>query len=74
VVEALIVLVASGVGGGHIWVKPGSVGSQVTLSCAYLVDSPRYKLPQFPESVWGEAGGVEVLGGCGVFGSPFFEE
>ena len=74
VLEAFIVLLGPGAGGWCVLVEPGSVGGQVIFPGTHLVDPPHYELPQSHEGVWGEAGGVGVVGGSGVFSRLFLEE
>jgi len=50
------------------------MGGQVALRCSHLMDSPCQELLQPHDRVWGEGGGVFVVRGCGVFGSPVLEE
>ena len=50
------------------------MGSQVTLRCSHLMDSPCHKLPQRHEGVWGEGGGVFVVRGWQVISGPVLEE
>jgi len=38
------------------------------------MDSSRHKLPQPHQGVWGEAGGVFVVGGRGIVGDPVLDE
>jgi len=38
------------------------------------VDASCHELPHTHQGVWGEAGGVLVVRGCGGFGGPILEE
>jgi len=74
VLEGLWSSPASWAGWVGVLVEPREVGSQVALGCSHLVHPSCHKLPQPHKGVWREGGGVFVVRGRGVVGSPVLDE
>jgi len=74
VLEGLWSSPASWAGRVGVLVEPRGVGSQVALRCSHLVDRSYHKLPKPHKGVWGEGGGVFVVRGREVVGSPVLDE
>jgi len=74
VLEGLWFSPTSWAGWVGVLVEPQGVGSQVAFRCSHLVDPSCHKLPQSHKGVRGEGGGVFVVRGRGVVGSPVLDE
>lgn len=72
--EGFFVLVAPWAGLRLLFLEPGAVGGQVTVSSTHLVDPSCHEFSQTHEGVWGEAWRLAVVGRCEVLICPFFEE
>jgi len=50
------------------------VGREIALGGAHLVDPPGHELPLAHKGVWGQAGGMAVVGGGRGVGGPVLEQ